>query len=118
MTYTEILELIRAGYKRDEIEAMMAAESKAPASEPEQQLNQEPEQKIETPEPKQDEKQPETQQQSEAEKLAVALGLKLDNLTRAIQAHNVNSLEGNGSTGDTVDSILARIINPHIGEVK
>ena len=115
MTYTEILELIRAGYKKEEIETMMAAEDKA--REQNQKPEQEPEQKIETPEPK-EEKQPEPAQQSEAEKLAVALGLKLDNLTRAIQAHNVNSVEGDGSTGETVDSILSRIIDPHIGEVK
>lgn len=111
MIYTEILELIRAGYKKEEIEAMMAAESKQ-NQEPKQEQKQEPKADPE-PEPDRD---PEPPAKSETDKLVEALGMKLDSLTNAIQAKNVNQIEG-GAAAETPDDILAKIINPHFGEV-
>ena len=96
MTYTEVLELIRAGYKKEEIDAMMKAEQEptpAPVPEP-------------APEPK---------QESETEKLVSALGMKFDALTAALQKQNVNQIEGEPT--NTTGDIIARIINPHYGEV-
>lgn len=121
MTHTEILELIRAGYKKEEIDAMIAAEASnpptpkpatdlAPAAEPAPAPATDPAPAAE-PEPAK------PAPESETEKLAQALGLKLDTLTQAIQAHNVGSIEGNPAT-QTTDDIIAKIINPHYGEVK
>ena len=125
MTYTEILELIRAGYKKDEIDAMIAAEAAnpptpAPAAAPAPATDPAP---AATPAPATDpapaaEPAPANPApESETEKLAQALGLKLDTLTQAIQAHNVGSIEGNPVT-QTTDDIIAKIINPHYGEVQ
>lgn len=120
MTYTEILELIRAGYKRDEIEAMMAAEpgkAASPAKPPETPPDTTPIEKEETPSPSAETVPEQKHEPTETEKLVAALGLKVDALTRAMQANNVNSLESPGSTAQTADDILAKIINPHYGEV-
>jgi hypothetical protein len=121
MTYTEILELIRAGYKRDEIEAMMAAEpaeAAAPAKPPETPPEPNPIVKEETPSPSAETVPEQKHEPTETEKLVAALGLKVDALTRAMQTVNVNSLESSGSTAPTADDILAKIINPHYGEVQ
>lgn len=115
MTYTEVLELIRAGFKKDEIEAMMAAEKKPSEKAPEPEQKTEPKQ---DPKPEPD-KAPEPEakpEPSETEKLVAALGLKFDALTQAIQKQNVEGLEGKDST-QTVDDVIAKIINPHYGEV-
>lgn len=120
MTYTEILELIRAGYKRDEIEAMMAAEpaeAAAPAKPPETPPDPNPIVKEESPSPSAEPVPEQKHEPTETEKLVAALGLKVDALTRAVQSNNVNSLESSGSTAPTTDDILAKIINPHYGEV-
>ena len=102
MTYTEVLELIRAGYTKAEIESMMNSEP-----------NPDPEKKQE-PDNKEDPKQ---EPESETSKLIRALGLQLDTLTKAVQKTNVNTIEAHDNMNDP-EQIIARIINPHYGEVK
>lgn len=118
MTYTEILELIRAGYTKEEIDAMM----KAP--EPEKQPEKQPEPPkpttvpspeptpAATPEPKPT-PVPENTEQTETEKLLAALGMQISTLTSAIQKSNVGSVEGKTPSEETPDAIIARIINPN-----
>lgn len=121
MTYTEVLELIRAGYNKQEIEAMMAAET--PAGDPKEDAKKDP-QPDPQPEKKPDivkaDPEPEktVKEESETEKLIKALGLRLDNLTKSIQASNVNGIEGDGGKEQSADDIVAKLINPHYGEVK
>ena len=124
MTCTEILELIRAGYTRAEIDTMQKedeakeAAAPGPAIEPELERQMDEEQKQTTeqnkpesvPTPSQEKKAP-----TEVEKLISALGLQMQQLTRAVQAHNVTTMEGNGTTAETADEIIARIINPNNG---
>lgn len=119
MTYTEVLELIRAGYKKEEIDAMMAAET--PAGDPKEDAKKDP-QPDEKPDPAKADPEPEkkttAKEESETEKLIKALGLRLDNLTKSIQASNVNGIEGDGGNEVSADDIIARLINPHYGEEK
>ena len=121
MTYTEVLELIRAGYKKEEIDAMMAAET--PAGDPkEDKKDPQPDPQTEKkPDPAKADPEPEkttVKEESETEKLIKALGLRLDNLTKSIQASNVNGIEGDGDKEQSADDIIAKLINPHYGEVK
>lgn len=123
MTYTEVLELIRAGYKKEEIDAMMAAE--APAGDPKEDAKKDPQpdpQPEKKPDPAKADPEPENKttakEESETEKLIKALGLRLDNLTKSIQASNVNGIEGDGDKEQSADDIIAKLINPHYGEVK
>ena len=103
MTYSEVLELIRAGYSKAEISAMMESNN---APEPT---------KPEPTEPEPTEPEPDTQKdnppESEAMKLAKALGLKLDSMLAAIQNANIANAEQNGNTM-TADEVIASIINP------
>ena len=117
MTYKEILELIRAGYSKKEIDAMVKAEQKEPEPaapkkdpEPVEDPKQEP---VPADEPKQE---PEAApQETETEKLVKALGLRIDALTNALHTSNVNNLEG--KTNElTAEDVIAKIINPHYGE--
>ena len=122
MTYTEVLELIRAGYNKEEIEAMMKAEEQvrsAPKQDPAPIIQQDepPEVKKEqgagtASESAAPEQKPEP---TETEKLVTALGMKFDALTSALHAQNVRSMEGSDNQTTTED-IIARIINPHYGE--
>lgn len=119
MTYTEVLELIRAGYKKEEIDAMMAAET--PPGDPKEDAKKDP-QPEKKPDPAKADPEPEkkttAKKESETEKLIKALGLRLDNLTKSIQASNVNGIEGDGDQEQSADDIIAKLINPHYGEVK
>lgn len=112
MTYTEVLELIRAGYTKDEIEALMADEAKTRPVTPEPSKEKE----ETSPEPTQEKEAhspnpPKPSEPSETEKLVQALGMKFDALTSALQAKNVGSIEGTNNQ-TTTDDIIARIINP------
>ena len=114
MTYTEVLELIRAGYTKDEISALMKDE---PKNNPDPSPNPTPEPSPE-PEPKQDpQPEPQPEPESETSKLIRALGMQLDTLTKAVQKTNVETIEAKDNTNDP-EQIIARIINPHYGEVK
>ena len=111
LTTTEILELIRAGYTKEEINAMVTsapenkdpdpapAQDDVPASEPDPESHPEPK-----PEPK--------PQPTETEKLLAALGMKLDQMAAAIHSSNVRNLENPGETL-TPEQVVAQIINPH-----
>ena len=106
MKPSEILELVRAGYTKAEIEAMTTTEPPKPTDpQPDPQ-----------PEPsKPTDPQPVQHISSESEKLLAALGLKLDTLTQAVQAGNVSRIEGK-APGMNTDAIIARIINPHLDD--
>lgn len=122
MTYTEILELIRAGYTRAEIDAMQKDDAKTAAAAPgpaieqelERQMDEEEKQTKEqnkpesVPAPSAEKKEP-----TEVEKLVSALGLKIDRMTAAIQGRNVMETE-NKTNELTPDKVVAQIINPHI----
>ena len=119
MTYTEILELIRAGYSKAEIDSMISAapapegatvtanppESVTPAPAPEST----PAESPAAPDPA---PAPTPAAPSEAEKLLAALGMKLDRLATAIHSANVGGIE-NSTPQETTESIIAKIINPY-----
>lgn len=113
MKTSEILELVRAGYTKEEIAAMDTDAEKTEHPDPKPDQKPEPEQK---PEPKPDsEPDAETKPvkvESETDKLVKALGLKLDALTSAIQTSNVNSVEQGGNNLLTTEDVLATIIDP------
>ena len=98
MTYSEVLELIRAGYSKAEISAMMESNNAPEPTKPEPTEPEPDTQKDNPPE-------------SEAMKLAKALGLKLDSMLAAIQNANIANAEQNGNTM-TADEVIASIINP------
>ena len=117
MTYSETLELVRAGYTKAEIDAMVnaasaAPEAKAPTAD---KTPASPEAKPTKGENK-PKSEPEKKEPTEVEKLVSALGLRLDTLTKAVQAANVGTIEGKrDNVEESTESILARIINPMIG---
>lgn len=124
MTYTEILELIRAGYTRAEIDAMQkeetapvsAAAAPGPAIEPELERQMDEAEKQTTEQNKPESvpaPSPEKKEPTEVEKLVSALGLKIDRMTAAIQGRNVMETE-NKTNELTPDQVVAQIINPHI----
>lgn len=125
MTYTEILELIRAGYSKAEIDAMIAGPDPAPAAPaapatPDKQPEQTPvstdsEPKPDKPDPVPSPDPAPAAQPTETEKLIRALGLKLDTLTTAIHAANVGGME-NPNNQMTPEQVVARIINPHLND--
>lgn len=120
MTYTEILELIRAGYKRAEIDAMQKEETPAvsaaakPGPAIEAKLDEEQKQTTAQNKPESvPPAEPAKHEPTEVEKLVSALGLKLDALTRAVQTSNTKTIEGS-TPAETAQDILARIINPKL----
>ena len=118
MTYTEVLELIRAGYTKVEIDAMIKAEAGA---EDHQKAADEPAPEARDADPQEAAAEPEpvksdVKEESETEKMIKALGLRLDTLTKAVQKSNVNSIEGTKTNEINADDIVAKIINPHYGE--
>lgn len=112
MKTSEILELVRAGYTKEEIAAMDTTDDEK-IEHPEKKPDPEPEQKPEPkPDPEPDAETKPVKVESETEKLVKALGLKLEALTSAIQTNNVNSLEQNGGGTLTTEDVLASIIDP------
>lgn len=118
MTYTEILELIRAGYKKEEIDAMMQDPTPAPSPTPAPDPDPSP-----APAPAQADADPGQDPApaaapapapvaSEADKLAAALGLKLDSILKAVQVNNVRTSEQSGAGTLTAEDVIASIINP------
>ena len=109
MNISDILELTKAGWSKDEI--LLLAKNMAVANDAE---------KIEHPEPKEEPKQEpkeepkeEPKQESETDKLLKALGLKLDAMTTAMQNSNVNYLEQEKANVLTADDVVAQLINPN-----
>lgn len=125
LTTTEILELIRAGYTKAEIDTMVNAEGSAkqtaeqettPAKE--NRPESVPDEKPETG--NKPDSSPETpgagsKVETEVEKLVNALGMRIDRLAQAVISRNIGGIEGT-TMQETADDIIARIINPHIGE--
>ena len=110
-TLEQIAALANAGFTKAEIVAMVTPV--APKKEEPAPKKEEPAPKKEEPAPAQA-PQPNDRMMDETRKLFDALGMRLDALTGAIQTSNLNS--GAGTTEETVDSILASIINPKGGE--
>lgn len=103
MTIFERLELIRAGYKRSEIDAMIKADEDAakaqeqePKEEPKQELKKEPEQ------PTQDE----PQQDDEVTRLRQ----ELEQLRKDMQLKNVQSIGLNTNPVVPVEQVLAEAV--------
>ena len=95
-TLEQIAALAQAGFTKAEILAMST-----PAKTPE---------KAPDPAPDTAPEQPNSRMMDETKKLFDAIGMKLDALTSAVQTQNMNT--GNGTVEETVDTILASIINP------
>ncbi len=121
MKATEILELIRAGYTKEEISAMAGDEAAAPAG-TQEEISAMAGDEAAAPAGTQEEqpaapaREPSAQEPSQIEQLVKAFGLKLDGLTKAIQSNNIHSVEGSTPQPNDVDTIIAKIINPHYGE--
>lgn len=113
MKASEILELVRAGYTKEEISAMAGDETAAPGGVQEEQPATDAQEEQPAAAAAQD---PAAQEPSQIEQLVKAFGMKLDGLTKAIQSSNIHSVEGSTPQQNDVDTIIARIINPHYGE--
>ena len=93
MTYADILTLLRAGYTKDEIDAMEAPE--APAPQPETQpANQAQEAPAEEPAP---EAQPANQAQEAPADPTQQILQQLTELVRSVQAQNLGAAEIRGN---------------------
>lgn len=117
MTINEILQLIRAGYTKEEIDTMISAETPQPAADPAPDQGQQPAEQTPVPSPAAATEpgptpEPAKKEPTETEKLLAALGMKLDRMTTALQASNVQHLQ-QPDTGLTAEKVLAQIINPH-----
>ena len=132
MTYTEILELIRAGYSKAEIDTMLSATpapsgttpaAQEPAPEPPAAgttptpAGTAPAQDHEPEQPAGAGTTPAPAQQTETEKLLAALGMKIDSMTAALHRANVNGVE-NPNNQLTPEQVIAQIINPHVNDNK
>ena len=103
-TLEQIAALAQAGFTKAEILAM-STPAKPPEKAPDPAPDKAPE-KAPDPAPE----QPNSRMMDETKKLFDAIGMKLDALTASVQRNNMNA--GNGTVEETVDSILASIINP------
>lgn len=115
MNYNEILELVRAGFTRDEINAMQAP---APAPQPDPPADPpaaEP-QPAGDPQPEPVAAPPAT----ETEKLLRELLGGMSTLTKAVQAGNRANItrEEPPDRQQAAGAATARLINPHYGERK
>jgi hypothetical protein len=103
MTIFERLELIRAGYKRSEIDAMIKADedaAKAPEQEPKEEPKQEPKKEPEQP------KQDEPKQDDEVNRLRQ----ELEQLRKDMQLKNVQSIGLNTNPVVPVEQVLAEAV--------
>lgn len=111
MTLNEIFKLIDAGFSKADILTLAGSQQTDPKPDPKPEPKPEPKEDPK-PEPKPDPK-PEPQE-TETDKLVKALGLQVEGLTKALQASNIRNTEHNGQE-ESVDDILAKIINPNNG---
>ena len=143
MNISDILELTKAGWTKEEImriaEIKDAEKIEHPEAKPETKEEVKPETKDEAkpetkeeakPETKEeakpetkDEAKPETKEEAkpetketETDKLLKALGIKLDAMTNAIQNSNVNNIEQGTVNVLTAEDVIASIINPEGGK--
>jgi len=103
MTIIERLELIRAGYKRAEIDAMIKADEEAQKAPPKEEPKQE-EPKKEPEQPKEQKKEPE--QQSEVDSLKA----ELDELKKQMQLQNIQKIGLDTPPQKPVEDVLAEAI--------
>jgi len=110
MNSKDLMKLVDAGFTKEEILQIASASVYAPAPEPEAPA---PEPEAPAPEPAAPAPEP---VDNSTELLNVMQGLtsQMNTLTRALQASNILRAEqaGTGGKPDTVDDILATIINP------
>lgn len=104
MTIFERLELIRAGYKRAEIDAMIKADEEAAKA---------PEQPKEEPKQEEPKKEPEQPKQDEE---VVRLRQEIEQLRKDMQLKNVHSIGLNSKPDVPVEQVLAEAVfgNPSI----
>lgn len=107
-TLEQIAALAQAGFTKAEILAM-STPAKPPEKAPDPAPDKAPE-KAPDPAPDTAPEQPNSRMMDETKKLFDAIGMKLDALTASVQKSNMNT--GNGTVEETVDNILASIINP------
>ena len=110
----QIVALANAGFSKSEIAALMASTAPA-AKEPEKVKEPDPKpEKVKESDPKPEkvkESDPEPNPISdEVQKLFDAIGMKLDNLANSVHLANIN--HGGATPTESVDDILASIINP------
>lgn len=109
MTYSEVKELLQAGFTAEEIRTMMNPQENNPQNPP---VNPQPEKQ---PEPKEPEKQPEPEQNPDDAKFN-QLNDTMEKLIKTIQSSNLNNNSfGSMSKPDLnteVDKIMAGIIRP------
>lgn len=120
MNYNEILELVRAGFTRDEINAM---QDPAPVANPQPEPPaQQPSEPPADPQPADPQPEPPAQQPpaTETEKLLRELLGGMSTLTKAVQAGNRANItrEEPPDRQQVAGAATARIINPHYGERK
>lgn len=104
MTIIERLELIRAGYKRAEIDAMIKADEEAQKAPPKEEPKQE--------EPKKPPEQPEEQKQESRKPLSEVDSLKAEfaELRKQIQLQNVQKIGLDTPPQKAVEEVLAEAI--------
>ena len=115
MNYSEVKELLRAGFTAEEIRGMLTTPSDNPQN---PQDNPQPKQPEEQPEPKQPEEQPEPKQleQTQDDAKFNQLNATMEKLIKTIQHSNLNnnSFDRMKETdiNSEVDKIMAGIIRP------
>ena len=115
MNYSEVKELLRAGFTAEEIRGMLITPSDNPQN---PQDNPQPKQPEEQPEPKQPEEQPEPKQPEQTQDDAKfnQLNATMEKLIKTIQHSNLNnnSFDKMNETdiNSEVDKIMAGIIRP------
>ena len=106
----QIVALASAGFSKAEIAALMASTAPA-AKEPEKVKEPEPvkePEKVKEPDPKPN---PDPNPvNDDVKKLFESIGMKIDNLTNSVHLSNIN--QGGPTASESVDDILASIINP------
>ena len=115
MNYSEVKELLQAGFTAEEIRGMLTTPSDNPQN---PQDNPQPKQPEEQPEPKQPEEQPEPKQPEQTQDDAKfnQLNATMEKLIKTIQHSNLNnnSFDRMKETdiNSEVDKIMAGIIRP------
>ena len=112
MNYSEVKELLQAGFTADEIRGMLTTPSDNPQNPQDNPQPEQPKQPEEQPQPEQP-KQPEEQPQDDAK--FNQLNATMEKLIRTIQHSNLNnnSFDKKEADIDTqVDKIMAGIIRP------
>lgn len=105
MTIIERLELIRAGYKRAEIDAMLKAEEDAAKAPPEEK----PKEESQKDEPKKPPEQPKEQKQEQPSEVD-RLKAELDELRKQMQLQNIQKIGLDTPPQKPVEEVLAEAV--------